>query len=302
MLIAILLVPFVALTNTGGFTTTINILESMPTNLLQLNNFTFLAVVSALGWGLGYFGQPHIIVRFMAIRSVADLTSARRIGISWMVFSISGAILVGLVGAAYISSNGLELADPETIFILLANTLFHPLVSGFLLAAILAAIMSTISSQLLVASSSLTEDIYHTFIRPNSSQNERLFVARTSVVLVSVLALVLAHDRDSSILSLVSNAWAGVGAAFGPVILLSLIWDKMTLNAAIAGMVSGAMTVALWLLLPIQINNQSLSQNLYELVPGFCVSLFVIVIVSYVSKVGTDMKEKHEEFKRQLEY
>jgi len=302
MLIALLLVPYVAITNTGGFTATFNILESMPSNMLELNNFTFWAVVSALGWGLGYFGQPHIIVRFMAIRSVADLGSARRIGISWMVFSISGAILVGLVGAAYMSSNGLEIDDPETIFILLANTLFHPLISGFLLAAILAAIMSTISSQLLVASSSLTEDIYHTFIRPNSSQKERLFVARASVVLVSVLALILAHNRDSSILSLVSNAWAGFGAAFGPVILLSLVWDKMTLNAAIAGMVSGAMTVVFWLLSPIQINAQSLSQNVYELVPGFFVSLLVIIVVSSLSKADAQMKEKHAEFKRLLEY
>ncbi len=294
MLIALILVPYVALTQTGGVSAVSDQLTSLPTDMLSLGNISILAAISALGWGLGYFGQPHIIVRFMAIRSVNDLGSARRIGMSWMFFSISGAVLVGLIGAAYVSANDLNIGDPETIFIFLANTLFHPFVAGFLLAAILAAIMSTISSQLLVASSSLTEDIYYTFIRPTASQKERLMVGRSALVAVALLAILLAQDKNNSILSLVSNAWAGFGAAFGPVILLSLFWSKMSRMGALTGMAAGASTVLFWLTAPLQINGNSLSATVYELVPGFLVAGLVAIVVSLVAKPKQKLVDTHQ--------
>ncbi|MFT6309940.1 MAG: SSS family solute:Na+ symporter/sodium/proline symporter [Porticoccus sp.] len=293
MLIALILVPCVTVMEIGGWLPTQASLISLNPEMLKFNDLSILAVISALAWGLGYFGQPHIIVRFMAISSVNKIGAARRIGMTWMIFSIVGTISVGLSGAAYIYSKGLMLADPETIFIFLANTLFHPLVAGFLLAAILAAIMSTISSQLLVASSSITEDIYHTFLRRNSTDSERLVVGRLSIVLVALLAFGLAYNQNHSILSLVSNAWAGFGAAFGPVVLISLFWARMTVQGALAGIVSGAITVLLWLYLPIVINGESLSSFLYEIVPGFVISSVAIVVVSLVTTKKLPLIENH---------
>lgn len=243
---------------------------------------TLLGTISLLSWGLGYFGQPHIIVRFMAIRSLKDVATARLIGMSWMLVTVIGAVLVGVVGVAYVQQNDLQdtLADPETIFILLSQLLFHPLVAGFLLAAILAAIMSTISSQLLVSSSSLTEDLYKTFLRKDASQSELVLIGRIATVGVCLVAIALAFDRSSNILSLVSNAWAGFGAAFGPVTLLSLFWSKLTRDGALAGMIAGAVTVLFWLYAPISIGGQSLSSVLYEIVPGFMAGLSAAVLVS----------------------
>lgn len=300
MLVALILVPYVAFTNTGGTDAINGEFMKMPVDMLSMTSVSTLAIVSALSWGLGYFGQPHIIVRFMAIRSVNDLSSARRIGMVWMILSITGAVLVGLVGSAYVSSNGINLADPETIFIYLANTLFHPLISGFLLAAILAAIMSTISSQLLVASSSITEDVYYTFVRPTASEAERLIVGRTAVIGVALVAVVLAHDRDNSILSLVSNAWAGFGSAFGPVILISLFWSRMTLSGALAGMTAGALTVLLWLTLPVHIDGKALSSYVYELVPGFIVASAVTVLVSLLTQANPHLEEAHQRVRQKL--
>lgn len=257
------------------------------------DDMSLLGLISLLSWGLGYFGQPHIIVRFMAIRTVRDIAVARWIGMTWMIIAVIGAVLVGYMGVAYVQENNLQetLTDPETIFILLSQVLFHPLVSGFLLAAILAAIMSTISSQLLVSSSSLTEDLYKTFGRKDASQTELVLVGRIATVLVSLVAIMLAFDRSSNILSLVSNAWAGFGAAFGPVLLLSLYWRNMTRDGALAGMVAGAVTVLLWLYLPVEIGGESLSSNLYEIVPGFIISSLAAVLVS---KYGRDVKPKVE--------
>jgi SSS family solute:Na+ symporter/sodium/proline symporter len=228
-----------------------------------------LGLISSLAWGLGYFGQPHIIVRFMAIRSLPEVATARRIGMSWMGVTVLGAVGTGMAGVAYVARTGGDLADPETIFIFLSQVLFHPLVGGFLLAAILAAIMSTISSQLLVSSSSLTEDFYKTFVRRSASQQELVLVGRLSVLAVSVVAVLLALDRSTSILSLVSNAWAGFGAAFGPIVLLSLFWRRLTRDGALAGMIVGALTVLFWIYAPIEVAGRSLSEHLYEIVPGF---------------------------------
>ena len=293
MLLALVIVPIVTIINLGGWTTLETQLTELNPDLLQITNVSILAIISAVSWGLGYFGQPHIIVRFMAIERVADLPTARRIGMSWMIVSILGTIAVGLAGTAYIHANGLSLADPETIFIFLSNTLFHPLMSGFLLAAILAAIMSTISSQLLVTSSSITEDVYYSLLRKSATESERLIVGRLSVIFVALLAVVLAHDRNSSILSLVSNAWAGFGASFGPVILLSLFWSRMTRQGALAGMFFGSATILFWVYSPLSISGQSLSSFLYEIVPGFIVGLIATIVFSLLTRPESSIQQRH---------
>ncbi|KPV97613.1 MULTISPECIES: sodium/proline symporter PutP [unclassified Pseudoalteromonas] len=281
MFLALVLVPFVVLSEVGGLSNAVATVEQINPSLLSFaSGVSVLGVISAMAWGLGYFGQPHIIVRFMAIRSVKDLPTARRIGMSWMIVSLIGALATGFVGVVYVNQTGTELKDAETIFILLSQVLFHPLIAGFLLAAILAAIMSTISSQLLVTSSSLTEDIYKAFFNQQASQKTLVTVGRISVLAVALLAIFLAYDRNSSILSLVSNAWAGFGAAFGPVVILSLYWARMTKQGALAGIISGAVTVLLWIYLPISVNGDSLSSLMYEIVPGFIIATLAIVIVS----------------------
>ena len=291
MFVALILVPVVVLFELGGISAATAQFADMPFNYLDMftdasngSTLSAIAIISLLSWGLGYFGQPHIIVRFMAIRSVKDIKTARRIGMSWMVVTIIGALGTGLLGFAYVKSQGADLQDPETIFIYLSNVLFHPLISGFLLAAILAAIMSTISSQLLVTSSSLTGDIYQLFVRRDASQKELVLVGRICVALVAIVAIMLAYNRDNSILSIVSNAWAGFGAAFGPVVLISLFWSKMTRLSAITGMLTGTLTVLFWIYAPVTINGLSLSQWLYEIVPGFLVCSVTIVIVSLLTQ------------------
>jgi SSS family solute:Na+ symporter/sodium/proline symporter len=275
------MVPLVAITQLGGLEATGAEIRSVdPGQLSWFEGVTALGLISSLSWGLGYFGQPHIIVRFMAIRSLPDITTARRIGMSWMLVTVISAVGTGMAGLAYVNSTGASLDDPETIFIFLSQVLFHPLVGGFLLAAILAAIMSTISSQLLVSSSSLTEDFYKTFVRRAASQRELVMIGRLSVLAVSVVAVLLALDRSASILSLVSNAWAGFGAAFGPLILLSLFWKRLTRQGALAGMITGAVTVLLWIYAPIEIDGVRLPALLYEIVPGFLLGGMATIGVS----------------------
>ncbi|MFT5758501.1 MAG: sodium/proline symporter [Alteromonadaceae bacterium] len=285
MVVALVLVPVVVINDLGGFSVVHNTINSINPSLLDMfTGVSLLSILSAMAWGLGYFGQPHIIVRFMAIRSVKEMPVARRIGMSWMIVSICGAMATGFAGIAYVAKTGMPLNDPETIFILLSQVLFNPLVAGFLLAAILAAIMSTISSQLLVTSSSLTGDFYQAFLNKDATDKQLVFVGRVSVFLVAVVAIFLAYDRESSILSLVSNAWAGFGAAFGPVVILSLYWRDMNRNGALAGMLTGAVTVLIWIYAPLTINGASLSSTMYEIVPGFILSTIAIISVSYFTK------------------
>jgi SSS family solute:Na+ symporter/sodium/proline symporter len=302
MFVALVLVPVVVIMQIGGLTEMTSSINQIDPNLLNMfQGVSIISVVSAMAWGLGYFGQPHIIVRFMAIRSIKDLPVARRIGMSWMIVSIIGALLTGFAGIAYVAQTGTTLNDPETIFILLSQVLFHPLIAGFLLAAILAAIMSTISSQLLVTSSSLTGDFYKTFLNKQASEKQLVMVGRLSVFLVALVAIYLAYDRNSSILSLVSNAWAGFGAAFGPVVIFSLYWPKMTRDGALSGMLAGALTVLFWIYAPITIDGQKLSSIMYEIVPGFIICSLFIVLVSKIKPNTSDetialfakMKEHH---------
>ena len=281
MFVALVLVPIVAINDVGGIEQVNNSIESINPDLLNLfSGVSALGIMSAMAWGLGYFGQPHIIVRFMAIRSVDDLPKARRIGMTWMIVAIIGAMATGFSGIAYVAKTGIALDDPETIFIVLSQVLFSPLIAGFLLAAILAAIMSTISSQLLVTSSSLTGDFYQAFLNKEASEKKLVQIGRLSVFMVALVAIYLAYDRTNSILSLVSNAWAGFGAAFGPVVILSLHWKGMNRNGALAGVLAGAVTVLIWIYAPITVNGQSLSSLMYEIVPGFIACTLAVVFVS----------------------
>ena len=287
MVVALVLMPLVVMFGEGG-SAGASLTEVQPGFLSLFGGLTFIGFLSAVTWGLGYFGQPHIIVRFMAVKSVAAVRTARNIGMTWMGVALIGAVGVGIAGRAYVERNGLAVEDPETIFIVLANLLFHPLVTGFLLAALLAAIMSTISSQLLVASSSLTEDFYRLFLRKDCSEREAVNVGRVCVLLVALAAIVLASDPDSQVLGLVSNAWAGFGAAFGPLIILSLTSTRMTGAGAVAGLVTGAAVVMAWIALGW--NGTFLGgPGVYEIIPGFLAAWLAIVVVSRMTYRGGEI-------------
>ncbi|GGO90385.1 sodium/proline symporter PutP [Stakelama pacifica] len=284
MVVALVLMPIVATMGEGGIGPMSHALTSIDPNFLSITHgLTVLGFLSAITWGLGYFGQPHIIVRFMAIRSLPEVATARNIGMTWMGVAMLGSLGIGIAGRAFVERNGIPMEDPETIFIVLADLLFHPLITGFLLAALLAAIMSTISSQLLVASSSLTEDFYRLFFRKQASEREMVTVGRICVLLVAVVAALLAMDPNSEVLGLVSNAWAGFGAAFGPLILLSLTWKRMTAAGAVSGLVIGAAVVILWIALGW---NESFlgGEGIYEIIPGFFAAMIAIVGVSLAGK------------------
>ncbi|QED46671.1 sodium/proline symporter PutP [Cytobacillus dafuensis] len=287
MLVALLLVPILALSQTGGFSGTFDTIREIdPTMLDFFKGTTTLGIISALAWGLGYFGQPHIIVRFMAISSVKETKSARRIGMGWMIFSLIGTIFTALIGLAFFHQNTqYTLDNPEAVFLTLGQILFHPLFAGFLLAAVMAAIMSTISSQLIVTSSALTEDLYKILFRKNGTDKEYVFFGRMAVLTISLIAAVLAFEQNDTILGLVAYAWAGFGAAFGPVILLSLFWKKMTNWGAIVGMIAGALTVIIW-------KNVGLGDTLYEIVPGFAINLILSYVVSLITYRHNEEIEK----------
>ncbi|MEH7383877.1 sodium/proline symporter PutP [Bacillus sp. JJ1521] len=275
MFVALLHVPIVGIFFTGGLSETATSIRAVDPKMLNLvSGASFLGILSAVAWGLGYFGQPHIIVRFMAITSVKEVKSARRIGIGWMVLSIFGAVATALIGIAYFQQTNGTLTDPETVFIVMGQILFHPFIAGIMLAAILAAIMSTISSQLIVTSSALIEDLYKAVIKTDASDKRYVFLGRMAVLVVSILAMALAWPNNESILKIVSFAWAGFGASFGPVILLSLYWRKITATGAFWGMVAGAITVLIWG------NVKLLTDTLYEIVPGFIICWVVTYFVS----------------------
>ena len=279
MFVALVLLPAVAFSQLGWeFTGALE--AAKPGAFDMMADMTALAVISSLAWGLGYFGQPHIIVRFMAVRSVRDVPAMRNIGMTWMGVALIGAVATGLIGVTYVVRTGTPLADPETIFVLLAEVLFDPLITGFLLAALLAAIMSTISSQLLVSSSSLTEDFYRIYLRKEASQKELVTVGRVCVLLVALVAIWLAYDPENTILGLVANAWAGFGAAFGPVVILSLTWKRLTRNGALAAILVGAATVLFWIYAPVLEGGAALSSLLYEIVPGFVLGGLAATLIS----------------------
>lgn len=284
MVTALVLIPTVAIMQVGGLGETFQNIELLdPKKLSFFEGTTTIGILSLAAWGFGYFGQPHILVRFMAIDSVKGLTKARRVGISWMIFSVGGAMFIGLVGFAFLAKYPDTIDrttfDPETIFILFSKILFHPLITGFLLSAILAAVMSTISSQLLVTSSSLTQDFYKP-LRKKASEKELVLVSRLSVLLVAIIALILSLSPSDTILDLVGHAWAGFGASFGSVILISLFWKRMTMQGALAGMLTGGAVVLLWVFgkLPAGL------KEVYEMIPGFFAAVFMIIVVSLLTQ------------------
>ncbi|MEZ9071135.1 sodium/proline symporter PutP [Vibrio splendidus] len=297
---ALLIVPIAAMN--GGLGQLSSDLHNINPELLTLWNdakgepLSAIAIISLAAWGLGYFGQPHILARFKATRSNKDLVTARRIAVIWTALSMIGAMLVGLVGLIYVTNSGApKLDDGEKIFMLLVNAMFHPVIAGILLAAILAAIMSTADSQLLVSSSAMAEDLYKQILKKDATSEEIVRVGRFAVILISLIALVLAMTPDSSVLGLVSYAWAGFGAAFGPAIVLSLYWSRMNRNGALAGIVVGGVTIVLWK----QFTGGWF--DVYEIVPGIILSTLSIVIVSLITGEPEDeVKKQHAEFEKNL--
>ncbi|WP_288658925.1 MULTISPECIES: sodium/proline symporter PutP [Pseudomonas] len=292
MIFALILAPVMILNATGGLEPAFAAIESVnPAHFDLFKGATFVGVISLLAWGLGYFGQPHILARFMAADSVRSMRSARRIGMTWMILCLAGAVGVGFFGIAYFAAHleqaGAVTENPERVFIELAKLLFNPWVAGVLLSAILAAVMSTLSCQLLVCSSALTEDFYKAFLRKHASQKELVWVGRLMVLLIAVIAIAIASNPENRVLGLVSYAWAGFGAAFGPVVLFSLLWKGMTRNGALAGMIVGAVTVVVW--------KQLGWLGLYEIVPGFILASLAIVVFSRLgSAPSASMKQRFE--------
>lgn len=297
---ALLIVPIAAMD--GGLGQLSADLAAKNPELLTIWNdakgepLSAIAIISLAAWGLGYFGQPHILARFKATRSNADLTTARRIAVVWTALSMIGAVLVGLVGLLYVDNQlAGELADGEKIFMLLVNAIFHPVIAGILLAAILAAIMSTADSQLLVSSSALAEDFYKQVFKPEATAQEVVMVGRASVIVLSLVALFLAMDPDSSVLGLVSYAWAGFGAAFGPALVLSLYWKRMNRNGALAGILVGGITIVLWK----QVSGGIF--DVYEIVPGIIFATIAIIATSLATgEPDKEVQTQFEEYESNL--
>ncbi|MDO5031979.1 sodium/proline symporter PutP [Corynebacterium sp.] len=262
-----------------------------PDYFNMLSGVSAAVIIGNLAWGLGYFGQPHIIVRFMALRKPSDARAGRFYGVAWMFISLIGAVFVALSGTVFFTQTNHSITDQEnyeTIFLDMAQVMFHPLFAGLVLTAVLAAIMSTMSSQMLVVSTSLIEDLYLIFAKRKPSQDVLINLSRTAVVAIAIIATLLAINPSDSILGLVGFAWAGFGAAFGPLVLLSLYWKRLNSTGAIAGMVTGAVVTVAWGMSP-------LGDVLYEIVPGFALSLAVTVIVSLLTKAPSEEVAKEFE-------
>lgn len=283
MAAALIAVPLMALGAAGGPGSALARIEAADSNLLDMftgadgSALGLVGILSLVAWGLGYFGQPHILARFQAIGSVAAVGRARLIAVSWVAVTLSGAVLAGLSGVLVLDTP-LAADDREKVFIELVNLLFHPVIAGICLAAILAAIMSTADSQLLVSSSVFTEDLYRALLRHEAGPRELVAIGRGSVAVLAGVAFVIALDPETMILDLVGYAWAGLGAAFGPVVILSLYWPRMTRRGALAGIVTGGITVVVW---------KHLEGDLfavYEFLPGFLLSLAAIWIASLTDR------------------
>jgi len=238
----------------------------------------WIGIASLLGWGLGYAGQPHILARFMAIRTSTEMGAARRIAMTWQTVVLLAALVIGITGISVLD-RPLTGADTEKVFVYMAAGLFPPIIAGICLSAILAAVMSTASAQLLVASSAFAEDFYKGIFRKDASQKELLWTGRFAVLGIAILALLLASNPDSKVLELVAWAWAGFGAAFGPTVILSLYWNRMNRAGALAGVVVGGMTTIIWPML----KGKAAIFDLYELVPGFALSMLAIAVVTLAS-------------------
>lgn len=289
MIGALLIVPVVVISHTGGPVESVSLVENAREGFSSLWNSTgVIGIISAAAWGFGYFGQPHILARFMAAKSPESIPAARRISMTWMVLCLGGAVAVGYFGVAYFLSHPGEsaaavAANPERVFIILSSILFPSWMAGVVLSAVLAAIMSTLSCQLLVCSSALTEDIYRSFLRRKAGQRELVWMGRAMVLLISVLSIWIAANPESRVLGLVAYAWAGFAAAFGPVVVIALFWRGTTLFGAISGMLSGAITVVVWG------NWLAKPTGLYEIVPGVIVATLAVFGVSLLGRPSAAM-------------
>lgn len=289
MIFALILTPVMVVVSLGGVDELHLVLSQAETAMQKdftdlFTGTTPLGLLSLAAWGLGYFGQPHILARFMAADTVKSLNHARRISITWMILCLAGAVAIGFFGISFFYANP-HLAtivnnEPEQVFIELSKLLFNPWLAGILLSAILAAVMSTLSCQLLISSSAITEDFYKGFIRPKASEKELVWLGRVMVLAISCIAIWIAQDEKSKVLELVKFAWAGFGSTFGPVVLFSLFWKRMTASSAMAGMLTGALIVFGWKEV---IPATSEWFNVYEMIPGFILASLVIVIVSLLS-------------------
>ncbi|MEE4196048.1 MAG: sodium/proline symporter PutP [Bacteroidales bacterium] len=288
MMLALLVVPIIVIRDIGSFSETIRVVRDINPEYLNIRTgTTFIGIISLLAWGLGYFGQPHILVRFMSINRVENVSTAKYIGMSWMIVSIAGSLMVGFFGIAYVAAQDISLLDSEKIFIRLSELLLNPWIAGFVLAAILAAIMSTIDSQLLVSSSCLTRDIYEKVIKQDASDRELVWIGRATVIAIAIIAFYISTDQESTVLSLVAYAWAGFGAAFGPLIILSLYHKNISAAGALAGMITGAATVLIWKQLEGGIF------ELYEILPGFIFALLAIGIFSKLFPARQELKDRY---------
>ena len=281
MFFAILVVPITAGMSMGGLGATLAAIDSVQSSMLE--PFTkpdgsvlgIVELISLLAWGIGYFGQPHILVRFMAISSSKEIKQATRIAMTWVVVSLAAAVAVGMVGRVFLAEP-LQGTESETVFLVMTNTMFPPVIAGLILSAVLAAIMSTASSQLLVAASAFAQDFYRTLTCKEADQKELVWISRASVLVIASLAIFLGLNPNSFILDMVAYAWAGFGAAFGPALLMSLFWRRTTRNGVLAGIIVGGVTVLVW--------KQLALFGLYEIVPGFVLSLLAIYAVSLLDK------------------
>ena len=276
MVLAIVVVPILTYHSAGGIDAISKAMESKnisPGLLPEADTLpmALCMIVSSMAWGLGYFGQPHILVRFMSIKSVGKIKRSMTIAIVWVLLSLGGAVFVGFIGIAMYEN--LSGGEQEKVFIYMIRDLFNPWFGGILLAAIFSAIMSTIDSQLLVSSSALSEDFYCKAIKKQASEKEIVLVGRACVIIISIIALVMALDRDNTILGIVSYAWGGFGAAFGPLVLFALFSRKTSWQSALAGMVTGTVVLVLW-------KQIGLGDKMYEIVPGFTANCLMILLVN----------------------
>ena len=316
MIVALIAVVTAGVINAGGFSGIIDNVKSFPgfleffatatptlgadeTTQLVVNNipqfggaasYGILTILSTMSWGLGYFGMPQVLLRFMGIRKTSELKKSRRIAVIWVLISLVAAVFIGIMGRALYPTDLLTASSSENVFILLSTKLMPPLVAGLMMAGILAATMSSSDSYLLIAASAFAKDLFKGVIRKKASDKQVMSVSRIILIVISLLGVIIALDENSVIFNVVSFAWAGFGATFGPIILFSLFWKRTTRSGAVAGMLSGGITVFIWKLLLKPTGVAVLS--IYELLPAFIISCIAIVAVSLLSKKPSAEIEK----------
>ncbi|MCL1892629.1 MAG: sodium/proline symporter PutP [Holophagaceae bacterium] len=301
LFLAMLLVPITILNSMGGIGEVTTTLAGVTTEVFSWfpktpeGGISLILLVSAFGWGFGYFGQPHILARFMAVKSSKEIKPARIIAMVWVITTLATAVIIGVLGSAYLSGGFMSpeatasvTVDNEKIFLALVQNLMGPVIGGLLMAAVLAAISSTADSQLLVTASSVTEDLFMAFNKKQISDKALVLVSRGTVIVVSLIAVLLALNPESSVFRLVAFAWGGFGAAFGPCILFSLYWKRMTLWGAFAGILSGGVVSIVWH------NLKGGIFEVYEIVPAFIISCLAIIIVSMKTKVSQEIQEEFD--------